>query len=111
MHREILAKFVSFRDEKDYPSDTMFTQQQLSPITPPSELKRWMQLKVRGTADPDEDANLAYGCLSSLEFYKKAISHCMPHRFTPWDPITERGNPTRSVETSEPIKATTKKEV
>ena len=89
--KDVLAKFMSFRDGQNYASNAVFTQEQLIAITA-LELKRWMQLKAYGTPDPDDDANQTQGRSSSLEFYKKAISFFIPRRLSPWDPITNKGN-------------------
>ncbi|KAL3665132.1 hypothetical protein V7S43_009764 [Phytophthora oleae] len=48
---------------------------------------------------------------STLEFAKKAISSFMPRINTTWDPVTERGNPTRSDAVNKLIKKVKKFEV
>ncbi|ETP55263.1 hypothetical protein F442_00174 [Phytophthora nicotianae P10297] len=48
---------------------------------------------------------------STLEFTKKALSSFMPRVHTSWDPVTERGNPTRSDAVNKLIKKVKKFEV
>jgi hypothetical protein len=70
-----------------------------------------MNLKAFGSPNPGPDANPT-GCRSStILYWKKAISFCMPNKHHPWDSLNERGNPTRSREILDLIKYVKKKEV
>jgi hypothetical protein len=46
-----------------------------------------------------------------LMYYKKAISNFMPNKLMPWNAISREGNPTRSIDMNDLIKALLKKEV
>jgi hypothetical protein len=61
--------------------------------------------------DPAPSDNPTHGRCSSLEYYKKALSYFMPNRHNEWDEVTLRGNPTKSQEVLDVIKAVKKKEV
>jgi hypothetical protein len=65
--------------------------------------------KAYGTPEPD--ANPTQAQLSSLHYWKKAISYYMLNRLMPWNAISGQGNPTRSIEVNTLIKKVKKKEV
>jgi hypothetical protein len=111
-YKQYLTQFMSFRDGWDYDADDQFTALQLSEITPIHQLVQWMCVKAYGIPNlgPADD-NPTQGHLSSLEYYKKALSYYMPHRIQPWNSITMFGNPTRSAEVNNLIKMVKKKEV
>jgi hypothetical protein len=59
-----------------------------------------------------KNVDLPTGCRScTLEYWKKAISSFMPNKHMPWDCISNEGNPTRSQEVQDVIKAVKKFEV
>jgi hypothetical protein len=89
---------------------TNATQAQLLAIRP-TDLKRWMCLKVHGDLDPPADVNPTEGISSALECYKKAMSYFMPNRLTAWNVESSSGNPTHSIEVNKLIKNVKKKEV
>ena len=70
-----------------------------------------MCLKVHGKEDPGPQDNPIHGRSSTLEYYKKAISHFMPNRLIAWNVMSQVGNPMRSTEVNALIKAVKKKEV
>ena len=105
-----LVELMGFIDDDTYHRDQLFTPVDLIHITP-VQVKRWMCKKVYGSPDPAPTDRPVYGRSSSLEFYKKAISHYMPLRLQPWNPIRSEGNPTRSVEVNDLIKKVKKAEV
>ena len=62
-------------------------------------------------ADPGVNDMPILGRSSSLQYYKKAISHFMPDKLSPWNVCRQEGNPTRSVVVNNLIKLVKKKEV
>jgi hypothetical protein len=51
--------------------------------------------------DPTEDTRPTFCRGSNLEAHKRAISHFMPRKLIPWDPVSLIGNPTKSKEVNE----------
>jgi hypothetical protein len=109
-YKKYLVEFMSFKDQQRYEKETDFTQEQRAAIKP-ADIVRWMCQKVYGMPEPGFDDNPTLGRSSSLEYYKKALSHYMVNRLTPWNEISQVGNPTRSVEVNNLIKRVKKKEV
>jgi hypothetical protein len=109
-YKRYLTQFMSFRGGLLYGDEYEFTPEELAEITP-NQLVQWMSVKVFGVANPGPEDHPTLGRSTSLEFYEKAISSFMPHRITPWNSITNFGNPTRSVEVNDLIKRVRKKEV
>jgi hypothetical protein len=109
-YRSILKELMDFKDNMLYQRNEEFTQEQLLTIRP-QDVARWMCLKAYGTPDPAPGDNPTHGRCSSLEYYKKALSYFMPNRHNGWDEVTLRGNPTKSREVLDVIKAVKKKEV
>ena len=83
----------------------------LHSLLTPEHIYRWMCTKVYGMPDPSPEDNPTHGWASSLMYYKKAISYFMPNKLMPWNAITREGNPTRSIDVNDLIKAVKKKEV
>jgi hypothetical protein len=105
-----LVHFMTFMNGIAYPKDHPFIQDELIPLTP-DDIARWMSQKAYGTPEPDTDANPTHAQSSSLHYWKKAMSYCMPNRLMPWNAISGQGNPTRSIEVNTLIKKVKKKEV
>lgn len=105
-----LVEFTSFRDDTLYTSQTIFTDDHLSTITP-HDITRWFCKKVYGNPDPSEDVHPTEGRSSSLEHYKKALSFFLVNKLIPWNNLSNHGNPTKSIEVNELIKKVKKKEV
>jgi hypothetical protein len=70
-----------------------------------------MCVKAHGTPEPGPDDNPTEARSSSLEFWKKAISSFMLNRLMAWNVLNDVGNPTKSIEVNDLIKAIKKKEV
>jgi hypothetical protein len=85
-------------------------QDELAPLTP-DDVARWMYQKAYSSPEPDPDTNPTKAQSSSLEYWKKAISYCMPNRLMPWNAVSGQGNLTRSIEVNTLIKKVKKKEV
>ncbi|OWZ18461.1 LOW QUALITY PROTEIN: hypothetical protein PHMEG_0007446 [Phytophthora megakarya] len=90
-----LTRFKSFKDGIAYSSNYVFTIDEVLRITP-DDLCRWMNQQAYGDPEPNELMKHFHRRLSTLEFAKKAISSSIPRVYTTCDPVTERGNPTRS---------------
>jgi hypothetical protein len=101
---------MTCKDDTYYAPDEEFTQEQLLEIVP-NDLYKWLCMKAYDKPDPGPNDNPVHGRSSSLMYYKKAISHFMPNSLFPWNVGTGQGNPTRSKEVNDLIKAVKKKEV
>ena len=62
----------------------------------PEMIVEWFQFKAYGKARIGQEDRPMECRSSTLVSYKKGLSHYMPRQMTPWDPINECGNPTRS---------------
>ena len=59
----------------------------------------WMNVKMFGTLTPDfSGSSIMHGSHHTLAFYRKGIGYFMPSGQQDWDPLTKKGNPTRSKE-------------
>lgn len=115
LYRFYFLKFMSylkFENETSYQNDPEheFTQDELLQIKP-GDLCRYLSFKCYGTPDPTENDKPDHARSSTLEYIKKAISHFMPRKAIQWDPVVERGNPTRSEEVHAFLKKIRKCEV
>jgi hypothetical protein len=93
-----------------YEKDHVFSQEELAALTP-NDIKRWMCVKAYGTPEPGMDANPTECRSTSIAFWKKAISSFMPNRLMQWNALSNVGNPTKSSEVNDLIKAVKEKEV
>ena len=111
-YKPTLVMFFNWRDNPSpqFNKHSIFTEERLYTVKP-HKLVRFMQFKVYGMADPGVNDMPTQGRLSSLSFYKKAISHFMPDRITTWSVRRQDGNPTQSVAVNNLIKLVEKKEV
>ena len=119
-YKTILAKLMSFLDDKDYDIDDEFSQERLQEITP-RDLMAFLNFITFGEEEPGEgrflEARVMSGELevqrrsSSIEYYKKAISGFFPNRLMAWNELASVGNPTRSREINDLIKLLKKLEV
>ena len=80
-----------------------FTQDELSAIKP-QDIMKWMNMKLFAKEDPGDDEMPINGSHHTIDYYKKSISYFMPKKETPWDPIHQTGNPTRSNEVTNLVK-------
>ena len=71
---------------------------------------QWFNHITFGTENQDNEAKPT-ARLSSLEFYKKVLSHYMPNRLMVWNEISGVGNPTRCTQINDLIKRLKKMEV
>ena len=93
LYKKYLVEFMTFKDQQHYDMETDFTQEQRAAIRP-TDVERWMCLKVYGVPNPGPDDNPTLGRSSSLLYYKKALSYYMVNRLTAWNEILQVGNPT-----------------
>lgn len=105
-----LMRFMAFTNGVAYSGDYVFTMGELLNITP-DHVCRWMNQQAYGDPEPDESMKPIHRRSSTLEFAKKAISSFMPRINTTWDPVNERGSPTRSDAVNKLIKKVKKIEV
>ena len=101
---------MSYKDDMFYAPDEEFTQECLLEIVP-NDLCRWLCMKAFDKTDPGPYDNPVHGQSSALMFYKKALSHFMPNRLFPWNVGTGQGDPTRSKDVNDLIKAVKNNEV
>jgi hypothetical protein len=109
-YKAVLVRFMSYLNGHQYDKDYDFSQEELAPVKP-IDLKKYFCYRAYGIAEPGPDDNPLFARSSSLAFWKKAISHFMPNKLMPWNAIAQVGNPTKSIEVNELIKAIKKKEV
>lgn len=116
-YRSVLKEFMDFKLDVLHDPNEEFSREQLLTIRP-TDIARWMCQKVYGIPDLST-AVAAVAAVgrdelhvrsSSLGYYKKALSYFIPDRHNTWDEETERGNPTRSKEVLDVIKAVKEKE-
>jgi hypothetical protein len=105
-----LSEFMTYKDGTFYAPDEEFTQAQLLEMVP-NHLCRWLCMKAFDKPDPGPDNNPLHGRSSLMKHYQKAISHFMPNNIFPWNVGTMQGNPTRSKDVNDLIKAAKMKEV
>ena len=104
-----LLKMIGYLDGVQHAKGTEIPQARLRTLTP-SDLMRWFNHITFGTENPDDEAKPTARS-SSLEFYKKALSHYMPNRLMVWNEISGVGNPTRCTQINDLIKRVKKMEV
>ena len=95
----------------EYDEEHDFSIQELGRITP-HDVYRWLAFKAYGNEDPGPDDKPTRARSDSLMYWKKALSYFMPNRISPWNVLANppSGNPTRSKEVNDLIKAVKKKE-
>ena len=110
-YRAVLNSFMSHKNNTNYPKNYEFSDQQLGSITP-DDVYRYLCQKAYHKYDPGPSDNPIYARSSALSFYKKSISYFVPNRMSPWNYLANPpcGNPTRSNEVNDLIKAVKRKE-
>ena len=77
-----------------------------------TDVERYLRKKAFGVEESVSIEERPTLCRSyTLEVYKKVISFFIPNRIPTWDPVTKIGNPTKSVDVNQLIKAVRKHEV
>ena len=85
--------------------------QELLPSEIPKMIVEYLNIRAYGVSHPTEDDRPILNRLSTLQFYKKAISSYMLNGNSHWDDVLNRGNPTKSKEVNDMIKQVVKHEV
>ena len=91
-------------------SSTTYTTEQLLEIEP-KQIASYLNRLAYGKENPNGDDKPVKCRSNTLAFVKKSLSHYMPRKLMPWDPISMTGNPTRSEEVNSIIKRVKKFEV
>lgn len=89
----ILASMMEYINNRTYPSDKVFSAQELG-VLKPEDIHRWMCWKIYGNPTPGNDAQPKMRS-STIQYWKKAISYFMPTD-SGWNDAVEAGNPTKS---------------
>ena len=111
VYKKHLVRCMNMINETTYQDDHNFSDEVLYTLTP-AHIKRYLCHLAYGKEEPDFDTDLPTECRSSnLEFAKKAISSYMPNRNMTWNNQSNQGNPTRSSDLNDLIKAVKKREV
>ena len=108
-YHPVLLRLMGFLDNVTYAKGTAIERDRILELTP-QKLMRWFNNEVYGEEDPEDDAK-PNSRSSSIEFWKKALSHFMCNKLMAWNEISNVGNPTRSTELNELIKQVKKAEV
>jgi hypothetical protein len=107
----VLCRLMAYVHKVDaYDKDCIFSQDELLALTP-AEIMRWVCRKAYGMPEPCVDNHPTLCRSTLLEFWKKAISSFMPNGLMSWNVLSNVGNPTKSIEVNDLIKAVKKKEV
>ena len=100
-----LRDFMAYFHERSemYPPNHEFSEDELAAVTP-SDICRWMNVKMFRKSNPGANEKPLFGSHHTLDYYKKSLSSFMPNKDESWDPLTKRGNPTKSTEVNALIK-------
>ena len=101
-YTKVFVAFMSWRDDKHYPEEFVWTDEQKDSVRP-HHVTSYMALRAYGKDEIDEDDRPTMIRANTLKTIKRSISYFMRRR-SEWDPIDERGNPTRSPEVQDFIK-------
>jgi hypothetical protein len=102
---------MSYRDKVQYPKKHPLSVEGLVKVTP-TDICKWVAFKAYRKEDPGPSDNPTFGRSSSLSYYKKRFRTrtYMPHRLMHWNLELGIGNPTKSADVNDLIKAVIKKE-
>jgi hypothetical protein len=107
LYEKVLKKFITFLNNGEEREE--FTSEELLAITP-TDLARYFNMLAFGTENPNADDRPTKCRANTLAYVKKCLSSFMPRR-TQWDPVENKGNPTKSDEVNRIIKLVKKFEV
>ena len=94
-YKPLLVKLMSHLDGIEYDNDHEFSLDQLGELTADSVMMKWFNTIVLGLESPPFGHDIRPQLRSStIEYYKKAISHYMPNRLMTWNELSKVGNPT-----------------
>lgn len=89
------VNFMMWLHGTTYHKSHRFSQQQLLEVKP-LDIFRYFCIRAFGVEVLEKDSRPTLLRGSTLEFYKKSISHFMPNKQPGWDVRTHSGNPTKS---------------
>jgi hypothetical protein len=92
-----IRRYFSFNDRICHPASFVASQEKLMEVTS-DDICRFFKQDAYHNDDPTEDARPTFCRRSNLKAHKRAISHFMPRKLIPWDPISLIGNPKKSKE-------------
>jgi hypothetical protein len=104
-----MVSLMSFIHKVNYDRDTLYTEAERAAVTP-NNIRQWMNKRAFGVRNPGPQARSTECRSTTLEVMKKAVSWYMPNRAA-WDCVRGSGNPTRSRDVNEVIKAVKKLQV
>mmetsp|Transcript_6791 Transcript_6791/g.11328 ORF Transcript_6791/g.11328 Transcript_6791/m.11328 type:complete len:265 (-) Transcript_6791:192-986(-) len=109
--RAVLREFMCHKNSTNYPKVYEFSDAELGAMSP-VDLYRFFCFKACHKHDPGPTDKPMYARANSIEFWKKAMSYFMPNRLASWNYLANPpcGNPTKSKEVNDLIKAVKKKE-
>lgn len=105
-----MVHFMSYLHGLVYDASATFSLAELAVVTP-LDVTRWMCMRCYGTPEPLLDDRPIKCRASTLEVYKKSLSHFMPNKIATWDYIHKSGNPSRSNEVNDLVKHVRQEEV
>ena len=94
-YKSVLASFMSYRDGTVYPSNHVFSQEELAAVTA-DEIVTYFNYRSYGKVAPTLDDRPTHCRLASIAYWKKALSFFMPLKNHKWNELTKTGNPTKS---------------
>jgi hypothetical protein len=109
-YKNVLVRFLSYRDGVEYPTDAEFDADHIISITA-DNIVRWFKFKAYGSPEPDDDARPKFIRHSTLHFWKKALSSFFPNKHLGYNVTTQEGNPTKAPVDNDLIKTVKKLEV
>ena len=109
-----MAHFMNFLYDRNDNFTQQYTDEELSIITPEDIIKffKFKAFKINEDRPINEAVDRCTGCRgSTIDAYKRSLSHFMPNRIPAWDRIHKTGNPTKSAHVNDFIKLIKKLEV
>jgi hypothetical protein len=101
-YKRSIHRYFSFKDGICHPASFVASQEKLMEVTS-DDICHFFKQEAYHNDDPTEDMRPTFCRSSNLEAHKRAISHFMPRKLIPWDPISLIGSPTKSKEVNELI--------
>ena len=95
-YRKSFLRFMSFKNNTNYPSTHTFTNKELLNITP-TDVITYLRFMAYGSPIYTPGMKLIRRS-TTIKSYKRDISHHMPHQTDKWSPATSSGDPTKSKE-------------
>jgi hypothetical protein len=109
-----MCTFMNYLNGTNHTKEHHFTDEQLIQLTPNHIIKffRFRAFEFEEDRPINEVSDWVTGWRgSTLEAYKRSISHFMPNKIPTWDRMNQQGNPTKSGDINDFIKLVKKLEV